>query len=159
LGNFKGFAELRVPGDLTKKLEHDLRRILESPTDEYAAFDFFVTAEHLVDWVHPADYAARKLLRTDPLLRITSHIANGVKHFQTLDTRHRSVESVRRTSGVFAEGIFARGIYAEGSLVVHLTDEEQAAFGQESIRVDALAKRVFEFWSAHAPTTSPLASN
>jgi hypothetical protein len=47
--SFNGFAELRIPRDLVKKLQFDLKRVLESPQDQYAAFDFFVTAEHIVD--------------------------------------------------------------------------------------------------------------
>ena len=82
MGNFKGFAELRVPRDLVQKLEYDLKRIRESPQDQYAAFDFIVTAEHIVDWIHPDDKKAREAIRSSSsLLRITSHLANGVKPF------------------------------------------------------------------------------
>jgi hypothetical protein len=81
--HFTGFAELRNVTDLFRKLEQDLVRVLESPLNEYAAFDFFVRAERIVDWKFPHDQDARKALRTnEPLLRITSHIANGAKHFK-----------------------------------------------------------------------------
>lgn len=56
--NFKGLAELRVPHDLVKKLEYDLEQILKSPQDQYAALDFFVTAEHIVDWIHLSDHSS-----------------------------------------------------------------------------------------------------
>ncbi len=48
-----GFAELRSPRDLLAKMEHDRRRMSADPTDTYAAFDFFVTAEHMLDWSFP----------------------------------------------------------------------------------------------------------
>jgi hypothetical protein len=46
----KGFAKIRSVGDLFAKLQHDLHRMHNDPLNEYAAFDFFVTAEHMVDW-------------------------------------------------------------------------------------------------------------
>jgi hypothetical protein len=95
VSSFKGFAELRDPLDLVKKLEYDLERVLKSPQDQYAAFDFFVTAEHIVDWIHPDDRKARMEVRSSsPLLRITSHLANGVKHFEAKAAHHQSVVDV-----------------------------------------------------------------
>lgn len=35
------------------KLKHDYERIKMDPTDQYVAFDFFITAEHIIDWVLP----------------------------------------------------------------------------------------------------------
>ena len=32
---------------------HDLERMRGGPEDAYAAFDFFVTADHIVDWLLP----------------------------------------------------------------------------------------------------------
>jgi len=45
----QGFGELRLPADLLRKLRHDFERMKMSPQDQYAAFDFFVTAEHIID--------------------------------------------------------------------------------------------------------------
>jgi hypothetical protein len=80
-----------------KKLQHDLERMTKSPQDQYAAFDFFVTAEHILDWIYPDDKAAQKFLRSsNPLLRITSHLANGSKHFQAKAARHQSVKGTEK---------------------------------------------------------------
>ena len=98
MSNFKGFAELRDPRDLVQKLEYDLDRIRKSPKDQYAAFDFFVTAEHIVDWIHPNDRKEREAVRSSSsLLRITSHLANGVKHFEAKAKHHKSVSDVEKS--------------------------------------------------------------
>jgi hypothetical protein len=47
--NHKGFGDLQWVADLYSKLEHDRRRMKASPEDTYAAFDYFVTAEHIID--------------------------------------------------------------------------------------------------------------
>lgn len=47
----KCFLGLRSPQDLMEKLEYDFRYLKDSPDNQYLAFNFFVTAEHLPDWV------------------------------------------------------------------------------------------------------------
>src|SRR5207248_3556210 len=75
------------------KLEHDLGRMESDPTDAYAAFDFFVTAEHLLDWLHPDranGKADREKLRNQyEIIQIVSHLACGAKHFDGLRNYHR----------------------------------------------------------------------
>jgi hypothetical protein len=153
MSSFKGFAELRVPRDLVKKLKYELDRILESPQDQYAAyaaFNFFVTAEHIVDWIHPDDRKARKDVRSSsPLLRITSHLANGIKHFEAKAAHHQSVANVEKLR--YVEAGYAEEGYFEDPLIIHLTTEEQGFFGQSSIEVAALAKKVYEYWNPNAP--------
>ncbi|MEJ7605694.1 MAG: hypothetical protein WKF37_05380 [Bryobacteraceae bacterium] len=82
----KGAFSLQCPEDLLKKLEHDLGRLHANPLDQYAAFDFVVTAEHMLDWVYPdhpqSNWKRRAEERNNSkLLQITSHIASGAKHF------------------------------------------------------------------------------
>lgn len=70
----KGFAKTRFVGDLFAKLQHDLQRMRNDPLDEDAAFDFFVTAEYMVDW-HLPDLPAghrRKETRSVQELRIAT---------------------------------------------------------------------------------------
>lgn len=150
MSNFKGFAELQVPRDLVNKLEYDLERILKSPQDQYAAFDFFVTAEHILDWIHPNDGNARNEIRSNSsLLKITSHLANGVKHFEATAPRHQSVKTVEKNR--YVEPGYVEEGYLEDHLIVHLTEKEQSSFGQSSIKVTALAKEVYEYWKSNAP--------
>ena len=64
---------LSSPGDLLRKLRHDRERIHNDPCDACAAYDFFVTAWHMLDWQLPGNEnkAARKAAReSSPLLRV-----------------------------------------------------------------------------------------
>jgi hypothetical protein len=144
---YQGFGELRLPADLLRKLKHDLERMKMAPQNQYAAFDFFVTAEHIVDWIHPNNKAARELLRSNAaLLRITSHIANGAKHFEAKAKRHNSISAIAKDRYVQA-GYVEEG-YFEEPLLIHLTPEE-AKFLNTAIQIDAtlLAGLVLEYWS------------
>lgn len=157
MGTFSGFGEIRGPRDLTRKLEYDLNRIRTSPQDNYAAFDFFVTAEHIVDWIHPTDQKAREMLRSSsPLLRITSHLANGGKHFEAKAKHHKSVSNLEKSRYVEMEQArteerYVEEGYIEEPLVVHLTQDEEKYFGQSTIEVKELAQKVYEYWKARAP--------
>lgn len=150
---FTGFGEIRTARDLVRKLEHDLERLKNAPKDQYAAFDFFVTPEHIVDWIHPTDKAARTALRSSSsLLRITSHIANGAKHFEATYKHLHSVADVDKSRFV-ESGYIDEGYFAE-PLLVHLTPEEEMT-GQSTIAVLVLAQRVLEYWQANAPEVLP----
>jgi hypothetical protein len=103
-----GFFRLQTPADLLAKLRHDLGRVEAAPTDEYCAFDFFVTAEHMLDWIYPGPSGekTRKFLRQHPLLATCSNITNGAKHFQLLP-HHIAVKDA-----VHVEGAFDRNAYS-----------------------------------------------
>jgi len=108
-----GFADLRSPEDLFRKLVNDHERMRADPMDMYAAFDFFVTAEHLIDWTMPdavgnKQRVARQALREqERLLQITSHIANGAKHFRATEQRHKSVADVNAVEGASSPNAFS----------------------------------------------------
>jgi hypothetical protein len=51
-----GVFELRTPEDLLGKLRVDLKRLEADPLDQYAAFDFFVSASHMPDWLSPGQF-------------------------------------------------------------------------------------------------------
>ncbi len=50
-----GFFELSTPADLFRKLEVEYEGLESSPNDTYRAFNFFVTATHLADWINDGD--------------------------------------------------------------------------------------------------------
>jgi hypothetical protein len=81
------FFALVGPLDLFRKMEADLAALIESPSDSRLAFNFFVTAEHLPDWLDE-----RVLVRKHALLRVVSHLASGA-----LSTSHL-IRSVIRSS-------------------------------------------------------------
>ena len=50
-----GFSpKLETPADLLGKMRHDLDRLEADPSDEYAAWDFFIEAHHIREWVEKA---------------------------------------------------------------------------------------------------------
>ena len=142
---FTGFAELRTPADLLLKLEHDIKRMSENTSDEYAAFDFFVTAEHVVDWLHSGFHAKREreaLRQSDPLLQITSHIANGAKHFTAGASHHKSVAAIER--GKYADDY--ADDYADGPIFINFSEGEVAVLACDQIDAITLAYRVLAYW-------------
>lgn len=149
------FGELRSPADLIRKLNHDLQRMAAAGSDQYAAFDFFVTADSIVDWLHPeviGDESATKeqkikksdLRKNNDLLRITSHIANGAKHFVV--TRHNSITGIEKSR--YVEKGYVEDGYFEDPLLIHLTPEEAMRLEVHgAIKAIELARLVFQFWS------------
>ena len=151
------FAELQTPKDLQLKLRHDLGRMEQSGSNLYVAFDFFVTADSMVDWVCPdeADNAGnrrrdrgaeRKKIREDnALLRIAAHIANGAKHFTV--TRHNSIDGIEKTH--YVEPGYVDEGYFEDSILLHLTKDEQAKSGLGStVKALDLARDVVSHWAS-----------
>lgn len=149
---FQSFAPLQSPADLVAKLAHDMERLRKNPADTYAAFDFFVTAEHVVDWLFPDKPAAsqsnvRKAKReSSELLKITSHLANGAKHFQALARRHDSVVDLKQQRGgfdprAFSPRAFSLAAFKMHGLNVHLDDGRV-------LHVLTLAEDVLSYWNA-----------
>ena len=137
-----GLFSLRTPEDLLAKLEADLRRLQEAePTSveaQYAAFDFFVTAEHLADWLSASTGASKSSLRAYPDGALVSHVANGAKHFRV--DRHDAVSGTR-SAGIFDPAMFDPAIFDVGRLVIDREDGSQ-------IDVTEVARRVVDHWRA-----------
>jgi len=149
--DFEGFFTLSTPLNLVAKLRHDLSRIHSDFGDTYAAFDFFVTAEHVLDWKLPDSGGTTNrdkrehLRRTVPVLRVTSHIASGAKHFKALSARHESVDDLR-TGGLFDPAIFDPAIFDTAPrLYVNLAGDDAAALGA-TVEVVTLAEQVLAYW-------------
>ena len=147
MSTFEGFSRLQTPADLLQKLVHDLARMTADPEDEYAAFDFFLTAEHMVDWIHPDSRREREQLRSSKVvLQVTSHVASGAKHFRATALQHRSVESVKR-SGYVEPGYVESGYFLE-PVAIYLSPAEAAYFGGKEIEAVALGQKIVEYWRA-----------
>lgn len=145
---FKGFFELLTVKDLFAKLERNLLRVQDNRLDVDAAFDFFVTAYHMLDWLHPGSRNSSKrrdIERNSVLLQVASHLANGSKHFEATAAKHKSVEKTVSRSGGFQSGAFQADAFDVGSLIVHLEGNAALHLGK-SINVDELAKRLVDFW-------------
>lgn len=151
----KGFFQLVTAADLRSKLRYEYERLQKEP-NPYQAFNFFVTAEHLLDWRYPGD--ARKPARTaarqgELLLQITSHLANGAKHFEIEAQHHDSVAGTGRVGGHFGARSFRANYFAAlrtgGFLAVRLDGAAAATYG-EWITVLDLAKKVLDYWDSQS---------
>jgi hypothetical protein len=138
------FFELKTPADLFCKLEGDLVALESSYQDTRVAFNFFVTAEHIPDWL-----GKRDLIRQHAILRIVSHIANGAKHFVLSDRRHKSVTSTEK-SRYIEDGYFEPGYFHE-PLLIHLSPDEAREMNAPMIDAVTLGRQVIEFWRQHIP--------
>lgn len=145
-----GFANLLTTVDLFRKLEHDRERMSRDPSDVYAAFDFFVTAEHLLDWILPdapglSRRSARQTRREkEPLLGITSHIASGAKHFRVTAKRHDSVQHADVREGGFDSRAFSPDAFCPSAFAMnglHIKLEDGTLY-----HVYTLADRVLGHW-------------
>lgn len=139
------YFALAQPLDLFRKMEADFATLSASPSDSWLAFNFFVTAEHLPDWL-----GKRDLVKKNDLLRVVSHLANGMKHFTVDPERHRSVTGATEEAYV-DEGYIEPG-YVEDWLLVHLSPAEAGALGgKRAIDVRELGQLVLNFWRPHVP--------
>lgn len=135
------------PEHLLAKLRHDYGRVTRKPDDCYAAFDFFVTANSMVDWVWPSATAAQQNRdrRADALPRICEHLANGAKHFVlTRPSTHVAVTDLKVHKGAFSEAF--SDAFDVGMLMVALNSDEAAELEIPTIPAHQLARRVLNYW-------------
>jgi hypothetical protein len=149
MSQFKGFFPLQKPGDLLAKLRHDYQRLKSSPTDTYAAFDFFVTGYHMLDWLYPYDKKRREQEEKESiLLQVCSHIANGIKHFHAIAKKHQSVADERVQEGAFQRDAFQANAFQVEALIFQLDGQAAVQFGTE-VECLALATQVLQYWENH----------
>lgn len=133
------FFELKTAVDLFKKAEIDFAAMKDSPGDSKLAFNFFVTVEHIPDWLN-----RRADVNTSPVLRVVSHLANGAKHFTLDDKRHKSVAKTERER-VVEEGYAEEGVFYE-PLVVWLSPDEEKEIGAKKLDVVGLGTLALDHW-------------
>ena len=154
----KGIFDLRTPADLRRKLNNENQQLIAQPTNAYIAFNLFVTAEHLLDWLYPgnANRAKRTTERNGSLiLQICSHIANGAKHFEVEDEHHSSVSDTGQTGGYYPPGYFPTGFmphFPESRLVVRLDGAARTKFGN-SVSAEELGQLIVDYWNSHPGIT------
>ena len=146
-----GVFGLISPKDLLGKLGRDLEALQRSPDDCDLAFNFFVTAEHMLDWLYPGAANRKRredAKRDDVLLQLVSHIANGAKHFEQLSAHHRSIGAYVLPSwrlGAWRVGAWGKGAWSD-ELSVLLAGDAAAAFGKR-VRAVELAERTYAYWA------------
>lgn len=150
-----GIFDLNEPKHLLAKLDRELRRLRNEPDDVDHAFNFFTTAEHILDWLYPGypGKSQREAARNgDPLLATVSHLATGAKHFDKLGAQHQSVAKTDHQKGIWAKGMWkpgtwAKGVWAEPELKITLTGDAASILGN-TITALELAEKVYAYWSA-----------
>ena len=156
---YEGMAYLKTAKDLLYKLKHDLKRLKDEPANAYAAFDFFITAEHLFDWKYK-DFSEPheekeiklrgkrkcKVKNNRQLLKLISHIGSGAKHFVATDARHKSVTSIENEQ--YLEPGYCQSDYVAGEIVINLSDREAKLFIKQQISAVELATETYKYWSA-----------
>jgi hypothetical protein len=153
-----GAFNLSEPKHLLAKLTRELERMRSAPGDVDHAFNFFVTAEAIVDWLHPGNggRAQRQKLRgSDPLLGVVSHIASGAKHFDQLNPHHTSVKSTGRRMGHWTGKRLIPSMGPDDMfgvsrlvVVVSLSGPSAAKYGNQMTSAIELAEHVIGYWSA-----------
>jgi hypothetical protein len=143
-----GFFSLRTPKDLLGKLEADFNRLHgadpASVDAQYAAFDFFVTAEHLADWLYRSAGGSLSSHRRYSEGALVSHVANGAKHFRVDTRRHTTVRDTAPEPGGFQADMVQASAFQVPCLVIDRED---------GTTVDALdvATKVLNHWRNTLP--------
>lgn len=159
MSGVQGFFHLQSPRDLLGKLEHDFLRMQAAPLDSYAAFDFFVSAWHMLDWIHfdPADPKRSEQdrqaeVKSRAILRLCAHLANGSKHFKLTRGNHDEIRGhVARPSarlGEFTIGVSR--LETEAGLELVLAPDEAHELGRTDW-IDALdlAQLLIDYFRTH----------
>ncbi len=143
MSELNGFFSLRTARDLLEKLEADFKRLSiadqSSIAAQYAAFDFFVCAEHIPDWLTETTGGAKAAHRSYAERSIVSHIANGAKHFRVDVKRHTTVRDTTAVEGAFQANTFQASAFQVPRLVVELE-------GGAVADVLDIATKVIEHW-------------
>jgi hypothetical protein len=149
MANSRGHSQdLQTPLDLLRKMEHDFAQLEADPADAFAAFDFFVAAEHMVDWRYPSpsDARARAKIRSVDPGKTVSDLANGAKHFEATASRHRSVTDVS-TEDALGTAALGGAVLGEMSLG-SASRSTMTVTMADSRRLEAvdLARLVLTYW-------------
>jgi hypothetical protein len=144
----KGIFQLQSAHDLVAKARHDIARLRSDPLDAYAAFDFFVTVRHVPDWLYPNEPEKRDKLFLDHVeLRICRHLADGAKHFEATDPRHKQVANTLKSPGVWgdawAKGVWKPGVWGDGLFIsLDARDTDTKSLGSRISALE-LAEKAF----------------
>ncbi len=148
MSELNGFFSLRTAKDLLEKLDADFKRLSiadqSSIAAQYAAFDFFVCAEHIPDWLTETTGGSKTKHRSYEEGSLVSHIANGAKHFRVDVTRHTTVRDTTAVEGAFQANAFQDSAFQVPRLVVELE-------GGAVADVLDIAAKVIEHWRKILP--------
>lgn len=134
---------MKTPEDLLNKAKRDFKKLKNDNSNIDLAFNFFVTIEHMPDWLRLDRQSKKTIKDSSSILRVCSHLASGIKHFEPFDN-YKSVKSVKEDS-VYEDGVFEDGTF-EKWLTVNLNGDEIVKFGQNKLNVIELGQSILKFW-------------
>jgi hypothetical protein len=140
LGGMTGYHKLRTPEDLLDKLSRELSRLKREPHEVDHAFNFFVTADSLLDQVLPGKKHKKERKRdrqNNDLLAFCHQVATGARHFES----SRSVKSAASKRTVRRTALLING-HATYLLV---GDDDGKKLGETVTTLD-LARQVLDYW-------------
>jgi hypothetical protein len=139
---WEGFSpRLRRQPDLLDKLRADLARLERDPGDDYAAWDFFVTADHMRDWNQPKLHPDDPLILGNWLLLVVYELANRGKHFRPDRNPNKNVRDIG-SAGAFQADAFDPRSFDTVRLVIDLEDPPST---ESAIN---LSRQVVAWWEA-----------
>ena len=167
-----GFFNLKTISDLLEKLERDFERLSEEPLNVDAAFNFFVTANCMPDWLYPdlkgpenkeqrttAKDNRESLKNKNTYLKICDHIASGAKHLTATANHHESVADTKKQGNWgphFSNPTWFNAKWGfQGRLDIILDGDAHKEIG-ESISSLQLASKIIDYWrdKLHEPIES-----
>ena len=143
-----GAFGLETPQDLLRKLQRELDRLRASPDDQDVAFNFFVTAEQMPDWLYPGNTnkKTREAIRnSEHLLQVVSHLASSSKHFDKLSAHHKSVERSGAFGAFFGGAFFGGGFFGGSRLLIIFKGDAAVTFGPSRPALQ-VAEDVVAYW-------------
>jgi hypothetical protein len=139
-----GWFGFETPNDLLLKLERELAKLNQDPSDGDTAFNLFVTGWSLIDWCNPNDRKAREALCSKhPVLQVCAHLADGSKHLRLTNPKRNSVRGISRGGNWASRPIrLSPGkLPVSNGHFVHLEGDAAKAFGEFPSALD-LAKEL-----------------
>jgi hypothetical protein len=157
----RSWFRLKTPQDLLAKLKAEAELLHQRSDDSYLAFNFFITAWHMVEWIHPGNSNAKhreNLRKSEPLLQVLSHIANGTKHFELDPQRHSAVSSTGgkpswAQAPKFGRPLGSRAINAKVLYII--LDGNAAKQLGDVISVSDLADMAVKYWENYLAKVKP----
>ena len=124
---------------------------MSNTADVFAAFDFLVTAWHLLEWKYPGSSARKQreeMCKQYPILALCEHLAVGGKHFEPTNKKLDSAGATHRDSswkrGAWTPGAWQQDAWKD-DLIVELTGDVQVTFG-DKFTMNEIADLVMEYW-------------
>ena len=147
-----GFINLETEKDLFKKLEYDYERLKCEPNNTYIAFDLFVTASHIADWLKKGHGKEASNFRNNhAILQVCDHLGCGAKHFSLNNPKHVSVVSAEKSK--YVEDGYFENDYVEEPLEITLETTQAELLGVNNpVSVINLAELAICFWKAQLNT-------